>query len=235
MGPFADGTPFLRAPRALFAFAADHGHCVLRALIDPSLVARAAAAAIGELNDLGLLQRGQSRLADGFAPSGTGYDDPRWIQLQQRCLPHPVFTTLGNNHKLLAALQAVVGGPLAPITGNIVRVGWPERFDLTTAPHQDQHYIGLANVGWTVWLPLSACPLELGPLAVVNRSHRNGLFEHDRDAQPGVRWRSEWQWRSAPLQPGDVVLFHSLAVHGALPNTLRDALRLSYDFRIRGA
>ncbi len=38
------------------------------------------------------------------------------------------------------------------------------------------------------------------------------------------------EWRTTTYQPGDVLLFSSLTVHGAMPNKTKQ-LRLSADFR----
>src|SRR5437588_17402 len=41
-------------------------------------------------------------------------------------------------------------------------------------------------------------------------------------------------WRTATFEPGDVVVFGSLTVHGALPNA-SDRVRLSVDYRYQNA
>ena len=54
-----------------------------------------------------------------------------------------------------------------PVSGRVER-----RSDHTTVAHQDRFYLPGGAPRWSVWVPLGACPLDLGPLAVLPRSHR---------------------------------------------------------------
>ena len=39
------------------------------------------------------------------------------------------------------------------------------------------------------------------------------------------------EWLTTDYQPGDALIFHSLAIHQALPNLTDDRIRLSVDYR----
>ncbi len=76
----------------------------------------------------------------------------------------------------------------------------------------------------TTWMPLAEVPATLGGLAVRPGGHR------DRPRHPRLLDGSEPGWASTDYRPGDVVVFHCLTPHAALPNTAHQ-LRLSADFR----
>jgi ectoine hydroxylase-related dioxygenase (phytanoyl-CoA dioxygenase family) len=86
---------------------------------------------------------------------------------------------------------------------------------------------------YTTWIPLGDCPRSLGSLQIVPASHLGGL----RLTQPTPDNRgmeaygaSSDRWIGGEFAPGDILIFHSLTVHRALPNRT-DRLRLSVDFR----
>jgi len=76
----------------------------------------------------------------------------------------------------------------------------------------------------TTWLPLAEFPAEVGGLAVRPGGHR------DRPWQPRLLTGTERGWATTDYHPGDVIIFHCLTPHAALPNTSQQ-LRLSADFR----
>jgi Phytanoyl-CoA dioxygenase (PhyH) len=87
---------------------------------------------------------------------------------------------------------------------------------------------------------LGDCPRELGGLAVWPGSRHRGVIDHGfvpgvgglgirTDRIPDVRWYS------TDYRIGDVLIFHSLTVHGALSNRTADRLRISADFRYQRA
>jgi ectoine hydroxylase-related dioxygenase (phytanoyl-CoA dioxygenase family) len=76
----------------------------------------------------------------------------------------------------------------------------------------------------TTWLPLAEVPATLGGLAVRPGGHR------DRPRQPRPLTGTERGWSTTGYSPGDVIIFHCLTPHAALPNTGHQ-LRLSADFR----
>lgn len=212
------------------------GHCVVRGLLREDAVARLYQTTRGALGDVGLVAKpSQGSPSDTTAPTNNGYDDPRWIALQQRLLIHPDVAAITNDARVLAVATALLGTPPGPRQGEIVRVGWPHRFGLTTAPHQDHHYIGGTTNRWTVWVPLHDCPLSLGPIQVLAGSHLHGPVAHDRSDHGeslGVVQCPPGRWHGGALKAGDAVFFHCLTIHGATPNQSNDQLRLSLDFRV---
>ena len=168
-----------------------------------------------------------------------GYEDPRFVELQQHVASAPAFQQLTRWPAIIALLESVTGRAVAPVPALVCRAFAPGRTDATTPPHQDAHFLGkIVDAFWVAWMPLGACPLELGPLAVLRRSHRSGLLLHDfenggHDGALLPAGMETQAWRTAPMEPGDVLLFHHLTVHRACPNLTQDRFRISADFRFR--
>jgi hypothetical protein len=76
----------------------------------------------------------------------------------------------------------------------------------------------------TTWIPLAEVPAALGGLAVRPGGHR------DPPRHPRLLAGTEPGWATTDYRPGDVIIFHCLTPHAALPNTGHQ-LRLSADFR----
>lgn len=93
--------------------------------------------------------------------------------------------------------------------------------------HQDY---GVASVDdmLTTWVPLIPIPRELGGLAVRPGSNRSW------PRIPRLLSPDERGWATADYRVGDVLLFHCLTSHAALPNR-SDRLRLSQDSRWQSA
>lgn len=89
--------------------------------------------------------------------------------------------------------------------------------------HQDYAYWGVADMA-TTWIPLVAIPRELGGLAIRKGSHLEGPVE--LVALNG----DEAGWATTNYELGDVLIFHCLTAHAALPNRTK-SLRVSGDYR----
>jgi ectoine hydroxylase-related dioxygenase (phytanoyl-CoA dioxygenase family) len=237
-----DSAPVVRDPEVLRSRAAEHGYLMLRGIPGPQAV-RPLRTLIQEVAEsLGLLRRTRagraaSLVRPGAALTGTGYDDPRWLALQERVLPDPRFAAVGDAAELLKVLEALFGGPALTRRGDICRLVLPNAPHLTTPPHQDHWYTGGTTNLWTVWIPLIETPLEVGPLAVLPGSHLSGLLPHSGQGagRQAVRETDDAAFAAAPLAAGDAILFNCLTVHCALPNVTRSRVRLSVDYRYQPA
>jgi ectoine hydroxylase-related dioxygenase (phytanoyl-CoA dioxygenase family) len=237
-----DSTPFARDPEVLRSRAAEHGYLTLRGIPGPEAVAPLRTLIEEVAVSLGLLQPAHgddapSLVRPGAALTGTGYDDQRWLELQERVLPDPRFTAVGDHAEILSVLEGLFGSPVLTRRGDICRLALPDATHLTTPPHQDHWYTGGTMNLWTVWIALTDTPLELGPLAVLPGSHVSGLLPHAGQGagRQGVRVTDDGEFACAPLAAGDAILFNCLTVHRALPNVTRDRVRLSVDYRYQPA
>ena len=253
MRELCDAAPLLDRPEALAARAETDGYLLLRGVPGADAVAPVRALVEGACATLGLLdseptacavlgpldaealERRAPRARAGVELAGTGYDDPRWLALQQRVLPDPRFVVLGDDPRLLGVLTVLLGERPRGRCGDICRIALPRAAHLTTPPHQDHWYTGGATKMWTAWIALTDTPIELGPLAVLPGSHARGLLPHGAgEGRQRVRARAQ-SFAAAPLTAGDAILFHSLTVHRALPNLTANRVRLSVDYRYRAA
>jgi len=142
---------------------------------------------------------------------------------------HPHLRALAS-----AVLDAHGDGELLVYPLKILRAGLPQDPGFITPPHQDFPLIqGTVDV-LTMWIPLGDVPAAMGGLRVLRGSHRHGFRRvHGMVGTGGVGVRvrhDDPRWVATDFRAGDVLLFHSLTVHGSVPNTT-DRLRLSVDFR----
>lgn len=130
----------------------------------------------------------------------------------------------------------LVEGPVLPHPMKITRLWFPQYTAHTTPFHQDfVHFQSNLEV-ISVWTPVGDCPMELGPLAVVEGSHKVGKvvdhhFSLGAGGQKVVRPEERGIPRCNDFESGDTLVFGCLLVHGALPNLTEDRLRVSLDNR----
>lgn len=166
--------------------------------------------------------------------------DPRYYEVYQRVISLESFNRLAHARPLLDLMTTLLGhDDVLPRPARLARLIFPQPDVGATPPHQDfPHEQGTAEA-YTAWVPLGDVPRQQGGLAVWPGSHRHGVFEHG--FVPGVGGlgiRVEGlgaSWLTADFALGDVIVFHSMTVHKALPNRTADRLRISADFRYQRA
>ena len=89
---------------------------------------------------------------------------------------------------------------------------------------------------YTVWIPLHDCPIEIGPLQIMEGSHHFGFQDHEDEnlhvPEIPVQRATGGEWVGGPIHAGDGLIFHSLTEHAAAPNLSRQ-LRISLDCRFQ--
>jgi ectoine hydroxylase-related dioxygenase (phytanoyl-CoA dioxygenase family) len=240
--PLIDSAPLAHDAGAVRLRATEDGYLLLRGIPGPAAVAPLRMLVVDAAAALGFLLPDDGDcvapvVRPGAALTGTGYDDRRWLALQETVLADPRFAAVGDHAGLLTVLEGVFGGPVLTRRGDICRLALPNAEHLTTPPHQDHWYTGGTTTLWTVWIPLTDMPLELGPLAVLPGSHVRGLLPHDGQGagRQAVRDIEAARFAAAPLAAGDAILFNCLTVHGALPNVTGHRVRISVDYRYQPA
>ncbi|MGB0589256.1 MAG: phytanoyl-CoA dioxygenase family protein [Myxococcota bacterium] len=233
--PFIDATATRHEPATLRHLGETHGHILVRATLPEEAIDPVRRHVLRAAHAQGLtISDDVPRLTLDAVRTWRGDTDPRWIALQQAVLATEAAHALPKHPALLTLIEALYGGPATAHCGDICRLGVPAQCapEHTTPPHQDQYYLQGSEALWTAWTPLLDCPLELGPLAVWSGSNRDGLRAHD-SGPPGRRHiePTDIPWCSEALRAGDVVLFHGMTVHRALPNRTDADLRLSMDMR----
>jgi len=144
------------------------------------------------------------------------------------------FHQLAVRPELVGLASGLLGEEAFAHPAHICRIAPPSPGANPTPIHQDYRFIQGCVDTLTTWLPLSAAPPEIGGLRVFAGSPRLGVLPVKASDGPGMM-RAEAdedhpEWRTTSYQPGDVLLFGSLTVHGAMPNRTK-RLRLSADFR----
>jgi hypothetical protein len=232
--PFEDSTILLNSPELLRERAEESGYLYFPGLISAM--------------PIDLLRAFESELSAGYgwtepnpenhpfqqvkpgaAFEGHGWDDPRFIRLQNQVCTHPIFRSLVLDQRILRILETVYGEPAAVAEMNQCWVKLPGDPERTTLPHQDTFYLPTCPRMWSVWVALVDTPLDLGPLAVVPGSHRKP-WPH-MDALRGIDVPRDVAWATGPVHPGDIVAYGAATVHCAWSNVSRDMVRVALDVR----
>jgi Phytanoyl-CoA dioxygenase (PhyH) len=131
---------------------------------------------------------------------------------------------------LRGVVRLILGAGAFCYPAKVLRVVYPERRGEVTKGryvHQDFAVTGVQDM-LTTWLPLMDIPPQLGGLAVLPGSHLGPPM------RPRLLPADEKGWATTEFRPGDVLLFHCLTAHAALPNHADEA-RISADFRWQAA
>jgi hypothetical protein len=234
--PFVDASPYIADPAGLREAAAELGYLYFPGLIEAGTVRRLRARVLAVCEDLGWLAP-DTLTTEGIARPGLragDYEDPEYLTLLQKIMPLPEFTALGRHAGTLDILEKLFGGPVEGDKGSVLRVFSPNHPELATPAHQDHYYVREMPDLWTVWQPLGACPAEMGGLAVLPGSHREGLLAHNGEGIGDyiLTIAEDAVWATGDYGWGDVLMFNNLTVHRAGVNR-SDRLRLSADYRFR--
>lgn len=223
MDELADSSALAGDPGALRSRLADDGYLFFRGLMP---LARLRAAADGVR---AALRRGGWIDARGTPSSGQralnvreALGDPAF----RAAIVSPAFNRLPYLTELRQVISAILGPQAFPYPAKVLRAIYPERPPTVHRGryvHQDYAVSGVQDM-LTAWIPLMDTSVLLGGLAVRPGSHLGPPL------RPHVLGTAERGWATAHYRPGDVLVFHCLTAHAALPN--RDTvLRLSGDFR----
>jgi hypothetical protein len=210
------------------------GYLYLPGLLDPDEVVGVHDAMLRAIGELGWTDEGRDPTLG--VPSSTvraehqpGYNDG--CAALQALEP---LHRLAHDRALVDVACELLGERVTVVPLKVPRVKWPDRDELTTGAHQDWPYFQGGNDVLTMWVPMHDCPREVGGLRVLEGSHRRGLLPMVPDLNAGgLRVEvsdDDPAWRSTDYRRGDVLVFHCLTVHAALPNR-SDRLRVSVDYR----
>lgn len=227
----------------------DKGYLYFREFLDPTAVQEARLKILHTLNEEGALDP-SAPLAEGRARSGFRSD------LQSEDERFPSVRSLVNHESIKHLFDRLLGGDSRALDHIWIRIKSPGR---ATAPHCDIVYMGRGTKNlFTIWIPLGDVPLELGPLVVLERSHRSEKLcstycEMDVDAKNNrTKWRFRHggffrggqytknpvaaqrelggRWLTTDFEAGDLMVFSAFTLHGTLDNQT-DRVRTSADAR----
>jgi hypothetical protein len=176
------------------------------------------------------------RIADYGAACGD--PDPTFKRVYQDVFNLESFHSLPHQPALRRVMEMLAGEQILVHPKPIGRLIFPNCERLVVHAHQDYEFMGGDPEFFTVWIPLHDCPLDTGPLRILEGSHGFGIRRHEKDNLhvpeiPDGLVAGE-QWVGGDVYAGDVLIFHSLTVHAASPNR-SDRLRISLDCRFQDA
>jgi hypothetical protein len=226
-------------PAELQAAAERDGYLFFKGWIEPSALLDLRRQILDICRDLGWLAEGGDPM-DGIARPGVKYVEPspEYRDVYDRVQKLEAFHELAHTPRLLETLDRLFGEPTLVHPRNIARLIFPDNVLYTTPAHQDFIHIHGTPETYTAWIPLGDCPKNHGSLAVMAGSHRSGIYETHAAYGAGGRGIDTedlpFEWHGSDFKLGDVLFFHSHAIHRALPNESPDRLRLSVDYRYQG-
>lgn len=236
-GEFLDSTPDLdRGPVLAQRYAKD-GYLYLRAALDPKPLLSVRDKIVDVLVSEGMAEAHES------GPRWSGADP---ASLEELLLYEPRAELDYLEESEVASVIERAWGH-APLIWRSVAIfsSFPDDSVFVKGPHQDRFFPDDEADGFaTAWLPLTVIDnVECGGLAIAAGSHRRGRLEErvleDMKMRSGsgpvraLRAQDvEDPWLSASMNPGDMLIFHSLAVHSGLAN-FSNRVRLALALRFQ--
>ncbi len=223
---FTDSRDLFGDWQVLRARIATDGYVFMRGLLDPAMVRAVGRTGLAHLQATGWTQPGPDPVtAAPLVPVHAikmrdAFGDPGY----QRILGDPGFNMIPFVSPLADLMAQILGPAGFCYPMKLPRIVYP----VAVAPHQPGNYVHkdyrAVQDMFTCWVPLGEVPRTLGGLAVRPGSQHTTRVRHRAlDAlEPG--------WVTTDYQPGDVLVFHCLTTHAALPNR-EGRMRFSAEYR----
>ncbi|MEP5567752.1 MAG: phytanoyl-CoA dioxygenase family protein [Halioglobus sp.] len=236
MKAFLDSSALLSDPAALKERFNRDGYVYLSGLVDTELLLELRRQIIAICADAGWLKPGAEPMTatTWTVPKVEGEEE--YFEVYDRIQRLQDFHGLAHDPAVMTLMRALLGETAFPHPLSIARLVFPESQDWSTPPHQD--YVnnqGTENL-FACWIPLADCPMSMGALSMLEGSHKLGLLPVEYSLGAGHRQASipsqkePLHWLANDFKLGDVIAFHSLAIHRALPNDT-PRMRISVDYR----
>jgi Phytanoyl-CoA dioxygenase (PhyH) len=219
----ADSSGLVRDHEALRGRLAADGYLFFRGLLPAGQVQAAGSAVAARLRDGGWLT---ARGAPAGPPRAAGPRDAVANPAYRAALLGADFNRIPYLPALRGLVRGVLGAQAFSYPVKVLRAVYPESSGQRNRGryvHYDYGGSGVQDM-LTSWIPLMDIPVRLGGLAVQPGGHRR------RPQLPRMLRGTERGWATTGYRVGDVIIFHSLTPHAALPNN-DSALRISGDFR----
>jgi ectoine hydroxylase-related dioxygenase (phytanoyl-CoA dioxygenase family) len=211
-----------------------HGYVLIRGLLSPTDLNPLLRDITTVLSHGGWI-RSDSDPLDRIANPGAACceDDFAFKAVYDQVFALPSFHELPHHPMLKQVMKALVGPHLLIHPKPVGRLIFPNFERAITPAHQDFTAVAGDEKTFTAWLPLHDCPIEQGPLRVLDGSHRFGQQPTAGQTgciPPGTERGAEWV--GGEIHAGDLLLFSSLTVHEAARN-ISSRLRISLDWRFQ--
>ena len=234
MQPFLDSTDVVNDEIELRERAERDGYLFIRGLLPTDVLENLRLQCLEIARDAGWVQK-DTPLKDAIADLD-GFcvePQPEYMGVYFHMYKLQEFQALQHHPNLIGVMEGILGEPVMPHARIIGRTIFPQKEVFTTPPHQDFIPIQGTADTYTAWIPLGDIPPELGGLQIASGSHRHGIYDFKPAMGAGgiaVTNPLEGTWVNNPFEQGDVLIFHSMAVHKGVSNA-SDRLRMSIDAR----
>ncbi|RXH54185.1 phytanoyl-CoA dioxygenase family protein [Granulicella sibirica] len=211
-----------------------YGYVLVRNLLPQEILQVLSREIISILHTAGWLLPGSNpsdRIANPNAACAD--DDPAYKDVYDQVFSLPSFHALPHLPLMQRVMKQLVGEELLIHPKSAARLIFPNFGPGIIHAHQDHTAVAGDTETFTAWLPLHDCPPDLGPLRILEGSHRYGLQPtagRTGYITPGTERGSGWA--GGAIHCGDLLIFHSLTVHEAAPNR-SSQLRVSLDCRFQ--
>jgi ectoine hydroxylase-related dioxygenase (phytanoyl-CoA dioxygenase family) len=230
-------TPFRRTDNPRAALLED-GYCFLPGLLPRERVAETRSQLLAVAAAAGWLAAGSR--PDDAVPGPVVHDErdlDDFLSVYREVQKCEQFHRLGQSPELLAVVEDILGEATLCLPAKIARFAYPDSDVGPTPAHQDYYYVQGSVDTLTAWIPLGPVAAGEGRLAVLAGSHRLGPLPPIplTDGRQGFWLETDdlgLDWHGGDYDAGDVLLFHSLTVHGAEDNH-SSRLRVSSDVRFQ--
>lgn len=146
-------------------------------------------------------------------------------QLQHINLFQPFFDELLLSDQFKGLAEILLGTEVE--AKNMQWFNKPPRIGKETPAHQDGYYFMLEpNEALTMWLAIDSVDEKNGCVRYIPASHKNGMRPYTASNVLGFSqgisdYHAEDQAMEIPMivEPGDIIIHHSLTIHRADPNT----------------
>lgn len=211
-----------------------HGHAMIRGLLSSQDLNRLLGEITGILSHAGWVESNSDtiqRIANVAAACADG--DPAYKPIRDKIFSLQSLHAFPHHPLLQKLMKLLVGEHLLIHPRPETRLIFPHFERGITHAHQDHTAVAGDEESFTAWMPLHDCPLVQGPLRILDGSHRFGLQPTAGETGyiPRGAERGD-DWVGGDINAGDVLLFHSLTVHEAIPNR-SSQLRISLDYRFQ--
>ncbi len=205
---------------------ANDGYVFVRKLLDPDLVRQVGRRGLACLQSAGWTEPGVDpvtaapRLPVRAIRMREAFTDPGYRQI----LGDAGFNRLAFEPRLVHVMAQLLGPDGFCYPAKLPRVVYP----ISVVPHQPGNMvhkdIGTVQDMFTTWVPLGDVPQSLGGLAINPGTQRTTRVHHRHFDH------LEPRWLTADYEAGDVLIFHCMTSHAALPNH-ESRMRFSAEYR----
>jgi hypothetical protein len=219
----ADSAAWVGDPDGLRRRLAEDGYLFFRGLLPAGELRAAGLAVLARLQAGGWVDdQGIPSIQPRAVNSMDALTDPAF----RAAMTSAEFNRIPYLPPLRAVIRAILGPNAFSYPVKVLRAVYPERPKARPRGRYIHYDYGVGGVQdmLTSWIPLMDIPVRIGGLAVRPGGHL-GPPRPPRPLSP-----AEPGWATTSYEPGDVIIFHCLTPHAALPNT-GSSLRISGDFR----